>query len=235
MKKYINKKFLIITFLISSLCICMFTVNLKHIFRANCLNIFRKNIFYITNLIEKFKGLILIILIVFFIIILKKKWVLRIEKMSCGGITFVCNKPEKILKQNIKNFLDTKRTLFYINTEKDNFYDTINSYFSTYQFIRKEMSVYDLDSKDKEIYKCANIMIRSLNEFLTDFQSDYKRWYEYLRDNKMESLYNKDICEIQKGYRKYNEILAGFKKVNEEFIRCAKTFNIDISKWKEGI
>lgn len=166
--------------------------------------------------------------------ILKKKWVLRIEKMSCGGITFVCNKPEKILKQNIKNFLDTKRTLFYINSKNDNFYDVINSYFSTYKFIRNEMSVYDLDSKDKEIYKCANSMIRILNEFLTDFQSDYKRWYEYLRDNKMDELYDKDIYEIQKKYRKYNEILEGFERVNEEFKKCSKIFDINISKWKEG-
>ncbi|HAT4319111.1 TPA: hypothetical protein I9071_000184 [Clostridium perfringens] len=154
--------------------------------------------------------------------------------MSCGGLTFVCNKPEKILKQNIKNFLETKRTLFKINEKKDNFYDTINSYYETYKFIRNEISVYDIDSKQESLYKYASEMIKVLNEFLTDYQSDYKRWYEYIRDYKKDDIYDKDIYDIQKDYRNYNEIMNGFLLVNNEFNKYAKNFDINVEKW-EGI
>ncbi|MDU5660254.1 MAG: hypothetical protein E6018_13720 [Clostridium perfringens] len=233
-KKYsLNYKIIVVPILLL-VASTLFWLDYKYILRLDMFSLFRKNIFYLSNLISKFNFLLLILITILIFIILKKKWVFRIEKMSCGGLTFVCNKPEKILKQNIKNFLETKRTLFKINEKKDNFYDTINSYYETYKFIRNEISVYDIDSKQESLYKYASEMIKVLNEFLTDYQSDYKRWYEYIRDYKKDDIYDKDIYDIQKDYRNYNEIMNGFLLVNNEFNKYAKNFDINVEKW-EGI
>lgn len=211
-------------------------INIKSIFRSDILSTFRENLFYLNNLLGKFKGMIIVLVILGIYWIIKNRWVFRIEKMSYGGITFICNKPNNILKQSIKNFLNTKRTLFVIDSEKDNFFDTINSYYATYNFIRNEMLTYDINCKDNTLYSVANDMIQALNEFLTNNQSDYKRWYEYIIQHKIENVYNKDIHEIQKEYRNYDKILKDFKKVNETFCRYSNMFEIDIDKWirKEG-
>ncbi|NFI04799.1 hypothetical protein FC959_10360 [Clostridium botulinum] len=211
--------------------------NLKIFFRSKFLDVFRENIFYLINLIDKFKGIIIIFVLIFIYFILKSKFVIRLEKMSCGGLTLICNKPDKILKQSIKNFLNTKRTLFFINPQKDNFYDTINSYYSTYNFIKNEMSTYDIDSVKNELYDTANEMIQALNEFLTNNQSDYKRWYEYLINNDEKRIHVMNIEDIQKEYRKYEEILADFRLVNKKFVKLGKQFDINMDKWNknEGI
>ena len=74
-------------------------------------------------------------------------------------------------------------------------------------------------------------MIKKLNEFLTSNQNDYKRWYNYIIDNKMKDIYNKDIKDIQMDYRHYQKLIGEFKEVNELFKSIADEFDIDISKW----
>ena len=235
MKKFFkeNKKKIFLSVIIFLLIFILFMVDLKWIFRSDKIKIFRENIFYLTNLFEKFKYIFVGIILIYVYLIISKKWVFRIEKMSYGGITFQLNKPDKMLKQSISNYLNTKRTLFKINPQKDNFYDTINSYYSVYELIRNEISPYDTSCSKEGTYETCNNMIRTLNKFLTSYQSDYKRWYEYLIENNKGSIYDKDIEEIQKKYRKYDEILAGFNEVNNDFIKYAEQLGIDSGKWND--
>lgn len=170
--------------------------------------------------------------------ILNNKWVFRIEKFNLGGISVICNNPEDIFKQQVKNFLNTKRTLFEFDEERDNFYETIASYFETYKFLRDEMKIYDVKSSSKSVqnkkancYNEANKMIKTLNEFLTKHQSDLRRWYKYTVDKKAEKIYNMSIDDIQKQYFRYNEIIEDFKKLNVVFCEAAHDFEIDYEKW----
>lgn len=209
----------------------LYKFDLKVILRSNRISIFRDNMFYIVNLISKFKSIIILVILFGLYIIAKSKWVFKVEKLNYGGITFAFNKPDKILKQNIKNFLNTKRTLFKINPNKDNFYETISSYYEVYKLIRDEMYPYDIEASNKDIYVAANEMIKTLNDFLTEYQSDYKRWYEYVMENQKHINYNMDIGEVQKEYRHYDEMIQAFKEVNEKFSKYAQTFDINTEKW----
>lgn len=209
----------------------LYKFDLKVILRSNRISIFRDNMFYIVNLISKFKSIIILVILFGLYIIAKSKWVFKVEKLNYGGITFAFNKPDKILKQNIKNFLNTKRTLFKINPNKDNFYETISSYYEVYKLIRDEMYPYDIEASNKDIYVAANEMIKTLNDFLTEYQSDYKRWYEYVMENEKHINYNMDIGEVQKEYRHYDEMIQAFEEVNEKFSKYAQTFDINTKKW----
>ncbi|MDU2491148.1 MAG: hypothetical protein E7D27_11285 [Clostridium celatum] len=229
-EKFTKSTWIWIVILLASIS-ALFIIDLKVILRCEAISIFRENMFYIVNLISKFKSIIILFILFGLYIIAKSKWVFKIEKLNYGGITFAFNKPDKILKQNIKNFLNTKRTLFKINPNKDNFYETIASYYTVYKLIRDEMYPYDIEASSKEIYIAANEMIKTLNEFLTDYQSDYKRWYEYIIENQKEQNHDIDIGEIQKKYRHYNEMVQAFKDVNKKFIKHAKTFDINVDKW----
>ncbi len=217
------------------------------------------NINFIIKVLNKALPLLVITIIFILYKVLSNKWVFRIEKFNLGGVSVICNNPEDIFKQQVKNFLNTKRTLFKIDEERDNFYDTIGSYYQVYNFLRDEIKVYDIESSNKSFnkksslkkwfsklssegeescvetncYKKANSMIKELNEFLTSHQSDFRRWYEYLINNEMKDIYNKRIYEIQKDYGRYEEIVEDFKKINAFFCSVAPEFEIDYKKWNQ--
>ena len=209
----------------------LFFFDLSNFIRSNWSYIFRKNILYLIDLASKFGWLIILVIIYILYQIMKDKWVLRLEKMSYGGCTITFTKPDKLLKQSIQNYLNTKRTVFKINEEKDSFLDTIDSYHKIYQFIRDEIQPYDTELSNTEVYKAANEMIKVLNDFLTDFQGDYRRWYEYYSKKQEAEWCDKDIKEIQQSYRHYDKILEGFREVNHQFCQLSEVFEININKW----
>jgi hypothetical protein len=176
---------------------------------------------------------VLIILVIYFVYkVLNKKWVFRVEKLSLGGFNIIFDNPEQLFKQHVRNFLNTKRTLFKIDEDKDNFYETLNSYYSIYNFIRDEMKLFDpKTSKKSESYKTANLMIQELNDFLTKHQNNFRRWYEYIMDKDISKNFDKDIGLIQKEYRNYDLIVKDFKDLNNFFCDISDKFEIDATKW----
>ena len=64
-----------------------------------------------------------------------------------------------------------------------------------------------------------------MSNFYKDNKSLSERIWRY------GDIYNKDIKEIQMGYRHYQKLIAEFKEVNVLFNSIAKDFDIDISKW----
>ncbi len=122
--------------------------------------------------------------------------------------------------------------LYKLDVSRDNFYETINSYYSVYNFLREEIKVFDSkSSKECMSYNAANKMLRELNIFLTTHQNNFKRWYEYITDKNKDTNYNKDIDEIQKEYRNYRQLVDDFKELNMFFCSVAVVFEIDINKW----
>lgn len=193
----------------------------------------KNNIKFAANVLNKSLPLLAIAIVFIAYKVLSSRWIFRIEKLNLGGMSIICSNPDDLFKQQVRNFLNTKRTLFKIDEDKDNFYETIGSYYEVYAFIRDEIKIYDNKSYQEKssCYKSANKMIKKLNEFLTSNQNDYKRWYNYMIDNKMKDIYNKDIKEIQMGYRHYQKLITEFKEVNTLFKSVANDFDIDISKW----
>ncbi|NFF79287.1 hypothetical protein FCV38_20500 [Clostridium sporogenes] len=153
------------------------------------------------------------------------------EKINLGGVNIIFDDPEKLFKQQVKNFLNTKRTLFKIDN-RDNFYETLDSYYSVYTFLREEIKIYDTKiSKDSEQYKVANKMMKELNSFLTAHQNNFRRWYKYVMDEKVEEMHDKDIGDIQEEYRHYDKMVNDFANLNNVFCELSSEFDIDVNKW----
>lgn len=182
--------------------------------------------------------LILIILLLIFLLI--RKWVFRVERLSIGGFNVLFDNPNQLFKKQLRTFLDTKRTLFKMDYEHDNFKETIDSYFEVYKFLRDEIKILGDAKKSKrnrinkttQLYDLSNEMIKELNNFLTTHQSNYRRWYTYLEKHDEKNFYLKPIGELQKKYHNYDELCNDFQKINEFFSqKIALKFEINIEKW----
>lgn len=182
----------------------------------------------------------LILIFIFLLLLFTNKWALRVEKLSIGGFSILFDNPIKLYKRQVKNFLDSKRTIFKIDFCYDNFKETFDSYFEIYHFFRDEIKILGnvrekhFGNKESEnIYNLANQTLKVLNNFLTMHQSDYRRWYTYIEKNNQEKYYLMPIGELQKEYVNYKKLCCDFKKVNEFFInKVANEFEIDLEKWE---
>lgn len=222
------KIFCIILFMIIML---LFNINNELSRYAWFINI-KSNVKLITKSINALLPILIIIVFYLAYKILNKKLIFRVEKINLGGINIIFDDPEKLFKQQVKNFLNTKRTLFKIDKDEDNFYETLDSYYSVYNFLREEIKMYDTKiSKDSEQYRLANEMLRELNLFLTKHQNNFRRWYQYVVDKQSRKMHDKDIGEIQKEYRHYNDMVNDFTRLNNIFSNVAEKFDIDINKW----
>ena len=112
---------------------------------------------------------------------LLKKYSVKVEKLSLGGVNILFNESATLYKKSVKNHLDSKRAIFKLRKNVDAFDEVISSYYQTYQFIRDEMKILN-PKKDREIYDFSNEMLMVLNRFLTNYQNNYKRWYKYISD-----------------------------------------------------
>ncbi|MEK4555295.1 hypothetical protein [Jeotgalicoccus sp. FSL K6-3177] len=177
--------------------------------------------------------------------IFSKRIRVQAERIDISGISLLLDSPEETFRKSMKNFLETKRTLFYINEQFDNFDETLNSYYETYQFIKKEMPLIDIN-KNKRLYDLCTETIQKLNKFLTQNQNNYRRWFNNVQENdRILYLDNKEIKtyevnvhlmridEVQKYYYNYDEILKGFREINTYFRKeISPEFIVNIEKWK---
>lgn len=190
-------------------------------------------------------GILSILLISVFIwlmvsLYLLKKYSVKVEKLSLGGVNILFNESATLYKKSVKNHLDSKRAIFKVRKNIDAFDEVISSYYQTYIFIRDEMKILN-PKKDREIYDFSNEMLMVLNRFLTNYQNNYKRWYKYISDKdevvdrvsgNVMRFHATNIEKIQKQYYDYNRILKGFKDVNRFFANDVKAkFDINTDKW----
>lgn len=181
----------------------------------------------------------LVLLLGLLLLLFTNRWALRVEKLSIGGFNIIFDNPAHLYKKQIRNFLDTKRTIFKIDYEYDNFNETLDSYFEIYKFFRDEIKILGDTGKKRfrnndaiTLYNLTNQTIRVLNTFLTENQSNYRRWYSYIEKTDEQKYYLTPIGELQKEYPYYDKLCCEFKKVNNFFIHnIANEFEIDIQKW----
>ncbi|HHC0427197.1 TPA: hypothetical protein ACOSB6_005152, partial [Salmonella enterica] len=108
---------------------------------------------------------------------------LKIEKLTFGGMNILFNTTSTLYINSVLSFLDTKRSLFIIREEYDNFSEVLDSYYQTYTFFRQEMKILD-PIRDKELYDFTNDLLMIINKFLTKHQNNYRRWYKFISESK---------------------------------------------------
>ena len=200
-----------------------------------------------------FKILVFILIFICMVSFAKNKYSIKVEQFSLGGINILFDKRRILFVNSVRNFFDSKRTLFNINEKYDNFSEVFQSYHDTYNFLRQEIRILD-PQKDKDLYNITNQIFMKLNQFLTRNQNNYSRWYKYISETNQELIkldefdgedtkldqrhfYNLPIDIIQSKYYLYDELTTEFKNINLFFMNSiAKEFDVDISKWdmKEG-
>lgn len=180
------------------------------------------------------------LIIIFICLLLTNKWAFRVEKLDIGGFSILFDNPNHLFKRRVRSFLDTKRSIFRIDINHDNFKEVLDSYYDVYIFFRSEINILGDVKKRKrqvaketlELYEITNEIIKELNVFLTEHQSNYKRWYTYVEKNNESKFHLEPIGNLQKEYVDYNNLCKGFSAVNNYFIsKVAPKFNLNIEKW----
>jgi hypothetical protein len=220
--------------------ICLFIWDLRVIIPEG-LFVFWENVKILSSALSIVFPLIIGILMVYLLTI--SKWRIQFKELSIGGLHIFFSRPEQLFIRKISNYLSTKRTIFIIDIEKDNFKETLDSFHEIYKFLRKEIEQLEDFSNVKrnvEISKLHNLTIdavKTINIFLTNHQSDFRRWYSYYEKTQLQegvkaSFYLNPIGKFQVDYYNYNKLCADFEEVNKFFCGdFAKVFNINCSKW----
>lgn len=211
------------------LVIFLFTVDIKNVVtKVSFLDTLSSNLSFLEGLIDKYKTILGTVLIIMLVIMVGVKYQISVSKLSICGIEVRLKNSDKYVINNVKNFLNTKRSLFFINPENDNYYEVLDSYYETYQLLREQLRYYD-QGMTSETYGEINKLIMVLNKFLTSYQTNYRHWYEALPK---EDLAQKDIGMVQKEYRYNKEITNGFMEINEFMRKFANKHSIDYQKWE---
>ncbi|HCA9769068.1 TPA: hypothetical protein MYK57_002595 [Klebsiella variicola subsp. variicola] len=203
------------------------------------------------NIIRAFLSVLILFLVAYILMVgaFHQRYSFRLEQLSFGGVNILLNKSDLLFKKSVKNYLDTKRTLFKFDPNYDSIDEVLNSYFECYKFIRDEMKLLDVKKRrDKKLYTLSNEILKTLNNFLTQHQNNYRRWHKYVSDNDSVITKDKDangnfislpyhltpISTIQTHYYHFNQILSGFVGVNNFFnTNVVGEFDINIEKWSE--
>lgn len=181
------------------------------------------------NTTKEVLGIILLlvgigVLLYFFIGLLSKKYSLRIENFTIGGINVFFDQSSEIFIKTVGTFISSKRSIFNFNPERDNISEVLDSYYSVYNYIRENLDLLEQE-KDEEVYIISIDALKKLNFFLTKHQSDYRRWYGVVttkdkittKDGEELIVHNTTIEKVQEQYHRYMEILADFKDINNFF------------------
>jgi len=195
------------------------------------LDVFKKNMYWIESLIDTFTPMAVLVIVVGFAVWAKMKLSFTVTGCSVGGVEISLKNVEEEAKCNIRNYLNTKRSLFVTEPEYDNFADVFTSYHAVYEYLRKQLLLFDGHKKIAcSTYKEIQNMLKELNFFLTKYQSDYHRWYEKKCEDDFMPL-----ATLQKEYPQYPDLVAGFEKINKIMQNAAKTFEIDTFSWEDRI
>ena len=227
----ILKTIVYIVMVVASL-LLLFFCDLNALFDSlKWLDVFKKNMYWIESIIDTFTPMAVFVIVVGFVIWAKMKLSFTVTGCSVGGVEISLKNVEDEVKCNIRNYLNTKRSLFVTEPEYDNFADVFNSYHAVYEYLRKQLLLFDGQKKiDSSTYKEIQNMLKELSFFLTKYQSDYHRWYE----KKCEEDFM-PLATLQKEYPKYADLVKGFKMINKIMQNAAKTFEVDTFSWEDRI
>jgi len=212
--------------------------------------LFFSNFMANSEFIKTFLSVFILFLVAFILFVgaINKKYSFKVEQLNFGGLNVLFNNSDALYKGSLKNYLNTKRSLFLIKPNLDSFEEVFNSYYEIYKFIRVEMRVLNVKRKDdKKLYEKSNEMLKRLNLFLTKHQNNYRRWHKYVSDNDQVMFINDKnekifltyhmtpIGKVQEKYYHFNKLISDFQDINSFFSNdVAPIFGIDCNKWREN-
>lgn len=209
--------------------VILINVNIKEFLKQYPKMVLLKaNLDFLETLLTSYTILIIIAIILLCWIALHRKFDINITKISVKGIDFNFKNNEETAKFKIKNYLNSKRSLFVIYEEYDNYYDVINTYYNAIVFLRSILEQFEKNqSINNPTYQNTLGIIIKLNGFLTKYQSDYRRWYE----NNLNKKY-RPFISIQKDFYNYDAMTHDLNQLVQDLHEEAKFFDINISQWK---
>ena len=138
-------------------------------------------------------------------------------------------------------YIAAKRTLFNFDEVRDNIDQVLDAYYDSYNFIRNNLELLDSE-KDVELYQLSVDIIKHLNDFLTEHQNDYRRWYDKTIDDDIIEVdgtqiivHSTTIENVQKHYYRYDVLIPDIKDLNDfmKDIRIKEAFRISRFDWEK--
>lgn len=232
MKKWFqkNKKetlFIIaIVLMISFLC----TFSLRSTLKIEAIVRLKNNLDFVGQFLTRYPWLATVVVVAIIIFLLMKNFSLNSTTVKILGVEFQMKHTESSARIQVKNYLSSKRSIFVIYEEYDNYYDVINSMYEILMFLRNQLANFDnFAQTNNDCYKNIEGIIKEVAKFLTKYHSDYRRYYEQ-KINQSDNGFI-PFKQIQNEYCKEQEILADFKTLNRNVQQYAKYFEIDVEKW----
>jgi hypothetical protein len=199
-----------------------------------------------THTIEKLLQIMLMLLaIVAFLYVLigffGRRYTLRVDKFNIGGINILFDQSNEIFTKTVGTYIAAKRTLFNFDEVRDNIDQVLDAYYDSYNFIRNNLELLDSE-KDVELYQLSVDIIKHLNDFLTEHQNDYRRWYDKTIDDDIIEVdgtqiivHSTTIENVQKHYYRYDVLIPDIKDLNDfmKDIRIKEAFRISRFDWEK--
>lgn len=118
----------------------------------------------------------------------------------------------------------TRKVGLLFEEDKDVIVEVYNSWYSLFGIIRDLLKEIEPRKKDKDLEKLENVLVQTLNyglrPHLTKWQAKYRRWY----NQEIEKETNNELSpqEIQKKYKKYDELICDLKETNKQMVQFAE-------------
>lgn len=149
---------------------------------------------------------------------------MNISIANIGNISIEKNKDISKIAHKAWVEIMTRKVGLLFEEDKDVIVEVYNSWYSLFGIIRDLLKEIEHRKKDKDLEKLENILVKTLNyglrPHLTKWQAKYRRWY----NQEIEKDTNNQLSpqEIQKKYKKYDELIADLKETNKQMVQFAE-------------
>lgn len=149
---------------------------------------------------------------------------MNISIANIGNISIEKNKDISKIAHKAWVEIMTRKVGLLFEEDKDVIVEVYNSWYSLFGIIRDLLKEIEPRKKDKDLEKLENILVKTLNyglrPHLTKWQAKYRRWY----NQEIEKDINNQLSpqEIQKKYKKYDELIADLKETNKQMVQFAE-------------
>ena len=149
---------------------------------------------------------------------------MNISIANIGNISIEKNKDISRIAHKAWVEIMTRKVGLLFEEDKDVIVEVYNSWYSLFGIIRDLLKEIEPRKKDKDLEKLENILIKTLNfglrPHLTKWQAKYRRWYNQEIEKEVNSQLSPQ--EIQKKYKRYNELITDLKETNKQMVQFAE-------------
>lgn len=149
---------------------------------------------------------------------------MNISIANIGNISIEKNKDISRIAHKAWVEIMTRKVGLLFEEDKDVIVEVYNSWYSLFGIIRDLLKEIEPRKKDKDLEKLENVLVKTLNyglrPHLTKWQAKYRRWY----NQEIEKDTNNELSpqEIQKKYKKYDELIGDLKETNKQMVQFAE-------------